>query len=181
MGSCFALLLKLVNCPSCVFMLLCCCPKKIFRCHVQQFGRFDLLHNFNRQSATKLLQLQREGSCAFIAAAAARMHLLTEGGLCGINEKWRVRRREATKELNNERLHNGTRTCNANHLARFGETIVRLGFVEGDFRHNSSGGRAEAKSSGSGCRRRWRAGGHVVITSRSLWGRSLCQYDPGRV
>jgi hypothetical protein len=98
MGSSFALLLKLVNCPLCLFMLFCCCPKKGFRCDVQQCENNAAastskckLHNFNRQSATKLLQLQREGSCAFIAAAAARMHLLTEGGLCGNNEKGRVR------------------------------------------------------------------------------------------
>ena len=94
MGSSFALLLKLVNCPLCVFMLFCCCPKKVFVVMLNNAAASTSkckLHNFNRQSATKLLQLQREGSCAFIAAAAARMHLLTKGGLCGINEKGRVR------------------------------------------------------------------------------------------
>ena len=147
MGSCFALLLKLVLFISCV----CTCCSAVARKRVFVVKFFNAaastskceLHNSNRQSATKLLQLQWEGSCAFIAAAAARMHLLAEGGLCGINEKGRVSRREATKELNNQRLHSGTRTCNANHLARFSKALVRLAFAEGNFRNNSRGWRAE--------------------------------------
>jgi hypothetical protein len=54
-----------------------------------------------------------------------------------------VKSRGGAEGTVNGRSKCGIRTCNANHLAGFNKTNVRLGFAEGNFRNNSRRRRAE--------------------------------------